>query len=728
MSGLVQIDLSPELQAKYDAIRSVGEECINENELKALLVKKVGEQGSTFNLYDGFEPSGRVHIAQGAFKAINVNKCTSSNGVFIFWVADWFALMNDKMGGDLDKIKVVGQYLIEVWTAAGMDMSDGKVVFKWASDEITNNASTYWPKMLDIARRFNITRIKKCCQIMGRLEGNLTAAQILYPLMQCTDVFFLKADICQLGVDQRKVNMLAREYCEAAKIKFKPVILSHHMLYGLKAGQEKMSKSDPDSAIFMEDTPEDVERKILAAYCPSKPPAPTAAAAAAAAEATDAGKESMSLVVDELKNPCLDYIKYIVLTPPGSTFDAGGKVYTNFEEVKADFVGEKLSEADLKASLVLAINQILQPVRDHFNNDANAKALLEKVQSYKKETITTDRKFRRNVLEGKTIPENAHVVFVPAPDGNPSFQLAIDILTQLKAVPAEQASSRVLFLSDWSATVASACDADPKVLNANFNYLLKSLKAIAPEVMEGVVIVKQSEAILVDPSMYWISVINVGRFFNLNTVQEGYEDSKAVGHVIARLMLVADALSMSPKSISFIVQDEMAAIEANIIVKYFTEAEIPLPMPTLVPTQRSNIALVEVAEAAHITENYEYFLLDDPKVNGKAKMKKSFCEPGNLNFCPPIVLASVFALKFGSGELAIQRSDENGGNVTYTTEDQIRSDFESGALHPGDLKAAVSTVMFGQLEKLSVSAKADKDWEKDGKCLKAYNKQAAKKK
>jgi tyrosyl-tRNA synthetase len=56
--------------------------------------------------------------------------------------------------------------------------------------------------------------------------------------------------------------MLAREYCDAAKIKLKPVILSHHMLYGLKAGQEKMSKSDPDSAIFMEDTRDDVERKI----------------------------------------------------------------------------------------------------------------------------------------------------------------------------------------------------------------------------------------------------------------------------------------------------------------------------------------------------------------------------------------------------------------------------------------------------------------------------------
>ena len=152
-----------------------------------------------------------------------------------------------------------------------MNMDDNKVIFKWASDEITNNAATYWPKMLDIASRFNITRIKKCCQIMGRLEGNLSAAQVLYPLMQCTDVFFLKADVCQLGVDQRKVNMLARDDCDAAKIKFKPVILSHHMLYGLKAGQEKMSKSDPDSAIFMEDTKEDVHRKIMNAYCPLKP-------------------------------------------------------------------------------------------------------------------------------------------------------------------------------------------------------------------------------------------------------------------------------------------------------------------------------------------------------------------------------------------------------------------------------------------------------------------------
>jgi len=42
-----------------------------------------------------------------------------------------------------------------------------------------------------------------------------------------------QADICQLGMDQRKVNMLAREYCDDIKRKLKPIIISHAMLPGL---------------------------------------------------------------------------------------------------------------------------------------------------------------------------------------------------------------------------------------------------------------------------------------------------------------------------------------------------------------------------------------------------------------------------------------------------------------------------------------------------------------
>ena len=88
----------------------------------------------------------------------------------MLWVADWFALLNNKMDGDLEKIRTVGRYFVEIWRAAGMDLS--QVKFLWASDEINNNANEYWSRVIDIARKNNVTRIKRCAQIMGRKEGD----------------------------------------------------------------------------------------------------------------------------------------------------------------------------------------------------------------------------------------------------------------------------------------------------------------------------------------------------------------------------------------------------------------------------------------------------------------------------------------------------------------------------------------------------------------------------
>ena len=193
-------------EERFKLIRSVGIECIQEEELKNLLKKD-----RFIRCYDGFEPSGRMHIAQGILRAINVNKLVDAGCVFIFWVADWFAMLNNKYGGDIDKIKTVGRYFIEVWKAAGMKMSN--VQFLWASDEINKRPNEYWLQVMDIARHNNIKRIKRCATALGRDEGDdLTVAQLFYPCMQCTDIFFLDVDICQLGVDQRKVNMLSREY------------------------------------------------------------------------------------------------------------------------------------------------------------------------------------------------------------------------------------------------------------------------------------------------------------------------------------------------------------------------------------------------------------------------------------------------------------------------------------------------------------------------------------
>lgn len=294
-------------------------------------------------------------------KAVNVNKLTQCGVNFIFWVADWFALLNNKMGGDLDKIQTVGKYMVEVWKAAGMNMENVK--FIWSSEEILKRPNEYWSLVFDIAVKNSLTRVQRCTQIMGRSESDdLSAAQIFYPVMQCADIFFLKVDICQLGMDQRKVNMLAREYCDSIKKKFKPVILSHHMMMGLLEGQEKMSKSQPDSAIFMEDTEADVNAKIKKAFCPPG-------------------------IIEG--NPIFDYIKHIVFGKFQSmevlrTAENGGDViYTSYEEIEKDFVEGRLHPKDVKTALAKIINELLQPVRDHFANDPVAKALLAKVKGFK---------------------------------------------------------------------------------------------------------------------------------------------------------------------------------------------------------------------------------------------------------------------------------------------------------------------------------------------------------
>jgi tyrosyl-tRNA synthetase len=314
------------LDEKFTLARSVGEECIQDNELRGYLENKPHPV-----CYDGFEPSGRMHIAQGVLRTVNVNKLTSTGAVFRFWVADWFAMLNKKMGGDLERIRTVGKYMVEIWKSTGMNMEN--VQFLWASDEIIANGASYWLRVMDIARRTTIARTVKCCTIMGRKEGaGMQAAQIMYPLMQCADIFFLRADICQLGLDQRKINMLARDYCDLVKIKYKPVVLSHHMLMGLKQGQEKMSKSDPESAIFMEDTIEDVERKLEKAFCPEG-------------------------IVDG--NPILDYMKHLIFP---RFFHQGIQVndkftFTQYEDLEKAFVGKQIQEKELKKCLGKYLNE-----------------------------------------------------------------------------------------------------------------------------------------------------------------------------------------------------------------------------------------------------------------------------------------------------------------------------------------------------------------------------------
>lgn len=350
-------------EEKLERIKEVAEELITEEDLLTLLKEKEHPIA-----YDGFEPSGQMHIAQGLLRAININKLTASGIKFKMLVADWHAMLNNKMGGDIEKIQTVGNYFIEIWKSCGMDLEN--VEFIWASELVKTPG--YWETVLKLSMNSTIQRVLRCSQIMGREESDSNpSSQILYPLMQATDIIFLDADITQLGLDQRKVNMLARDIFPKLGYK-KPVALHHHMLLGLQFNQSeldgidrkiamKMSKSKPDTAIFMTDSKEDVERKFKKAH-------------------------SVDGVVED--NPVLEYAKHIIFAVKDKIEvkrpeKFGGDVtYSSYEELEKAFSEGSLKSIDLKAAVAQGINELLEPTRKHFTENKKAKELLEKVQSY----------------------------------------------------------------------------------------------------------------------------------------------------------------------------------------------------------------------------------------------------------------------------------------------------------------------------------------------------------
>lgn len=129
------------------------------------------------------------------------------------------------------------------------------------------------------------------------------------------------------------------------------------MLMGLKEGQEKMSKSDVGSAIFMEDTAAEVTSKIKKAYCPPE-------------------------VVEN--NPVMDYAKYIVIGYYGKiiiNLSEGPVEYVDPAMLDADYLSGKIHPSQLKPAVTEALNAILEPVRRHFES-GEPKALLEKVKKF----------------------------------------------------------------------------------------------------------------------------------------------------------------------------------------------------------------------------------------------------------------------------------------------------------------------------------------------------------
>ena len=339
-------------------LRPPTEEVVTEEELRNLLETK-----ERIVAYDGFEPSGLMHLGTGLLRAFKLQDFLDAKIDFIIYLADWFAYLNNKLGGDMEKIRKCGEYFIEGWRACGIDV--GKIKIVWSSEVVKD--PEYWEMFLRISKLVTVKRTLRAVSIAGRREAEVRhPSLLLYPLMQAADIFFLNdkkgVDICQLGMDQRKVNMLAREIAPKLE-RSPPVCVHHHLLLGLQAGGKmekdvaelKMSKSKPLGAIFIHDSDAEIREKVLKAFCP-----PSAE-----------------------NNPVLEILKYIIFRKLES-FEVktrgGRERFSCYEDVERAFLEKKIHPLDLKESVASALCEILHPVREHFEKNKRAGELYESVR------------------------------------------------------------------------------------------------------------------------------------------------------------------------------------------------------------------------------------------------------------------------------------------------------------------------------------------------------------
>ncbi|XP_021539339.1 tyrosine--tRNA ligase, cytoplasmic isoform X2 [Neomonachus schauinslandi] len=186
---------------------------------------------------------------------------------------------------------------------------------------------------------------KAGAEVVKQVEHPLLSG-LLYPGLQALDEEYLKVDAQFGGVDQRKIFTFAEKYLPALGYS-KRVHLMNPMVPGLTGS--KMSSSEEESKIDLLDRKEDVKKKLKKAFC-------------------EPGNVE--------NNGVLSFIKH-VLFPLKSEFVilrdekwGGNKTYTAYLDLEKDFADEVVHPGDLKNSVEVALNKLLDPIREKFNTPA----------------------------------------------------------------------------------------------------------------------------------------------------------------------------------------------------------------------------------------------------------------------------------------------------------------------------------------------------------------------
>jgi tyrosyl-tRNA synthetase len=359
--------------ADLTELKKVVDEIIGEEELVGLI-----DSGERINHYIGFEISGLVHVGQGLMTGLVIRELQRLGVHCRIYMADWHTWINNKLGGDRELIKEVaeGYFAPAIRAAAQIAGADPEKIEFIFGSELYDKNNRYWETVVEVSKSLTVSRMLKSTTILGReASESMDFAMLLYPAMQTADIFEMENQIAHAGTDQRNVHVIAREV--AYKLKshplrnqsgevIKPIAIHHTLVSGLNKPAQwplpenidkremltslKMSKSVPGSAIFMNDSEEEIADKIRKAFCPEK---------------------------ETGYNPVLNWVRLMILPILGRLEierpeKFGGNVaYDNFETLEADFASGALHPVDLKSGTTKALVSMLAPARNVFADKAN---------------------------------------------------------------------------------------------------------------------------------------------------------------------------------------------------------------------------------------------------------------------------------------------------------------------------------------------------------------------
>lgn len=299
--------------------------------------------------YIGLEISGFLHLGSLILTGFKINDFIKAGVKCTVFLADWHTYINNKLGGDWDKIRMVSKYYADAFKlfCPGVEIIEGSNLYE--------SRKGYWMDLIKFSKHMSLDRTMRALTIMGRSSDRekIELGQLFYPPMQAVDIHSMDLDIVHAGMDQRKIHMLVREIFPKLKWKV-PVAVHHHILAGLGEPEvstdsesqiisSKMSKSKSASGIFIHDTDEEITTKFKKAWCP---------------EGT----------VE--KNPILEIFRYVVfhqfneITIERPEKFGGNATYTSYKQLEGDFALKKVHPSDLKSAAGRYVSDIIKPIRE----------------------------------------------------------------------------------------------------------------------------------------------------------------------------------------------------------------------------------------------------------------------------------------------------------------------------------------------------------------------------